>query len=70
MPIRRPRTLARTSAGLIAGCALLLSACGNKGPLTLPPRAPTAKAKAAAQPPAVAPQPAEDHSSTTPPAPQ
>lgn len=34
----KPRSLIPASIGLITACALLLSACGNKGPLTLPPK--------------------------------
>lgn len=33
----RTRIVIPAYVGLIAGCALLLTACGNKGPLTLPP---------------------------------
>jgi predicted small lipoprotein YifL len=54
----RPACLA-----LLAACALLLNACGTKGPLTLPGDAPTPAKK---QAPA---KTADDHNSTpTPPA--
>lgn len=57
-----PRSLPPVFIGLIAACALVLSACGNKGQLTLPPRnLPNGTAQKAPPP---APQPAADHNST------
>lgn len=44
----RTRIVIPAYVGLIAGCALLLPACGNKGPLTLPPPATATPAKPAA----------------------
>ena len=43
---------AKTTLALLAGCTLLLSACGNKGSLTQPPRPAPAQDKAAKAAPA------------------
>jgi predicted small lipoprotein YifL len=57
-----PRPSTPVFIGLIAACALVLSACGNKGQLTLPPRnLPNGTAQKAAPP---APQPDIDHNSS------
>lgn len=53
----------------LLGAALLLSACGNKTALTLPPQPTAAPAKASpapAQTPSPAPAPADHNSAATP----
>lgn len=51
------RTRLSAALLLLAGCNFLLSACGNRGPLTLPPK--DSSSAAAAKPP-------PDHSNTAP----
>ena len=55
----RTRIVIPAYVGLIAGCALLLTACGNKGPLTLPLTATATPAKSAAPKPIAAELPAK-----------
>lgn len=55
------RTRPTTVFALLVGSSFLLSACGNRGPLTLPPKDQPAKA-------AMAPTSVPDHSKTASPA--